>query len=80
MRKLVRDAYYNLLNKPVLFYFIIIDEVDIIFLDFCFYSHKWSHFKSLINLMNQLPVLKGKRNIQFTNPLAGFVYDNKKYA
>jgi len=30
--------------------------------------------------MNQLPVLKGKRNIQFTNPLAGFVYDNKKYA
>lgn len=30
--------------------------------------------------MSYLPVLKGKTQSQFTNPLAGFVYDNKKYA
>lgn len=30
--------------------------------------------------MSYLPVLKSKAQSQFTNPLAGFVYDNKKYA
>lgn len=34
----------------------------------------------VIILMSYLPVLKSKAQSQFTNPLAGFVYDNKKYA
>jgi hypothetical protein len=34
----------------------------------------------VIKLMSYLPVLKGKSQNKFTNPLSGFVYDNKKYA
>jgi hypothetical protein len=30
--------------------------------------------------MSYLPVLKGKSQNKFTNPLTGFFYDNKKYA
>jgi hypothetical protein len=30
--------------------------------------------------MSYLPALKGKSQSKFTNPLSGFVYDNKKYA
>jgi hypothetical protein len=30
--------------------------------------------------MSYLPALKGKGLHKFTNPLSGFVYDNKKYA
>jgi hypothetical protein len=34
----------------------------------------------LIKLMSYLPVLKGSFHSKFSNPLTGFVYDNKKYA
>ena len=30
--------------------------------------------------MSYLPALRGKSQNKFTNPLSGFVYDNKKYA
>lgn len=33
----------------------------------------------LINLMTYFPVLKGKSQSSFSNPLSGFLYNNTKY-
>lgn len=33
----------------------------------------------IIKLMSYLPVLRRKHQNKFANPLAGLIYDNKKY-